>query len=278
MSKRATVSVIVNAVTSGADRIWLSAKTIGAALSGVDHEIILLVDGERADDIELDLRSRPSIGMQVIGCDPEDSAGLQLNAGVAISTGEVILALDDCMMFSPDGLKDAIESVRSAAASMVIIPGRDLPPRLATAALTDTLEWSDAALVPVSRSVWAPGSPVLVDRDSLLRLRGFDEKQKKAARAFCDLKLRMKRMGVIFDQRSAEGIRCFVAPAVEDSDAAAARADSAGDIAERLNRLEQDETYIRNVTSWKNRPADAPPLVTVAIATYNRADYLRDSI
>ncbi|PVZ57566.1 hypothetical protein C9424_09210 [Arthrobacter sp. H-02-3] len=85
-------------------------------------------------------------------------------------------------------------------------------------------------------------------------------------------------MGVIFDQRSAEGIRCFVAPAVDDSDAAAARADSAGDIAERLNRLEQDETYIRNVTSWKNRPADAPPLVTVAIATYNRADYLRDSI
>ncbi|MGY3379269.1 glycosyltransferase involved in cell wall biosynthesis [Arthrobacter sp. TE12231] len=273
-----TVSVIVNAVTSGPDRIWLSAKTIGAALSGIDHEIILLVDGERADDIELDLRSRPATGMQVIGCDPEDSAGLQLNAGVAISTGDVILALDDCMMFSPAGLKDAIESVRSAAASMVIIPGRDLPPRLATAALTDTLEWSEAARVPVSRSVWAPGSPVLVDRDSLLRLRGFDEKQKKTARAFCDLKLRMKRMGVIFDQRSAEGIRCFVAPAVDDSDAAAARADSAGDIAERLNRLEQDETYIRNVTSWKNRPADAPPLVTVAIATYNRADYLRDSI
>ncbi|WP_133247501.1 glycosyltransferase family 2 protein [Arthrobacter sp. H-02-3] len=278
MSTRVTVSVIVNAVTSGPDRIWLSAKTIGAALSGIDHEIILLVDGERADDIELDLRSRPATGLQVIGCDPEDSAGLQLNAGVAISTGDVILALDDCMMFSPAGLKDAIESVRSAAASMVIIPGRDLPPRLATAALTDTLEWSDAARVPVSRSVWAPGSPVLVDRDSLLRLRGFDEKQKKTARAFCDLKLRMKRMGVIFDQRSAEGIRCFVAPAVDDSDAAAARADSAGDIAERLNRLEQDETYIRNVTSWKNRPADAPPLVTVAIATYNRADYLRDSI
>lgn len=278
MSTRVTVSVVVNAVTSGADRIWLSAKTIGVALSGIDHELILLVDGERAEDIELDLRSRTETGLQVIGCDPEDSAGLQLNAGVAISTGEVILALDDCMMFSPAGLKDAIESVRAAAASMVIIPGRDLPPRLATAALTDTLEWSDAARVPVSRSVWAPGSPVLVDRDSLLRLRGFDEKQKKTARAFCDLKLRMKRMGVIFDQRSAGGIRCFVAPAVDDSDAAAARADSAGDIAERLNRLEQDETYIRNVTSWKNRPEDAPPLVTVAIATYNRADYLRDSI
>lgn len=278
MSTPATVSVIVNAPTSGVERIWLSTKTIEAALVGMDHEIILLVDGERADDIESELRSRTATGLQIIGCDPGDSAGARLNAGLCSSTGEVILALDDCMMFSPTGLKDAIESVQSGSASIALIPGRDLPAHLAAAALAESLDWTDAARVPASRSVWAPGSPLLVDRVSLLRLRGFDEKQKKTARAFCDLKLRMKRMGVVFDQRSAEPIRCFIVPPVDDSDTIAARADSAADIAERLSRLEQDESYIRNVTKWTNRPTDAPPLVTVSIATYNRADYLRDSI
>lgn len=273
-----TVSVIVNALTSGAGRIWLSAKTIEAALGGVDHEIILLVDEERADDIQLELRSRTPTGLQIIGCDPDESAGVLLNSGISSSTGDVILALDDCMMFSPTGLQEAIESVQSASASMVLIPGRDLPAHLAAAALEEALEWTDAARIPASRSVWAPGSPILVDRVSLLRLRGFDEKQKKTARAFCDLKLRMKRMGVVFDQRSAEAIRCFVVPPIDVSDDVSASAESAADIAERLNRLGQDESYIRNVTSWKNRPADAPPLVTVAIATFNRADYLRDSI
>jgi glycosyltransferase involved in cell wall biosynthesis len=244
----------------------------------MDHEIIVLVHEEHVDVIESDLRTRTATGLQVLGCDPDESAGVRLNAGLCMSTGEVILALDDCTLFSPDGLREAIEAVQSAGSGAILLPGRDLPAHLASAALAETLDWAVAARIPASRSVWAPGSPVLVDRASLLKLRGFDEKQKKAARAFCDLKMRMKRMGVVFNQRAAEAIRCFVAPPVADSDIVAARADSASDIAERLSRLEQDESYIRNVTRWRNRPADAPPLVTVAIATYNRAEYLRDSI
>ncbi|MET4135502.1 glycosyltransferase family A protein [Pseudarthrobacter sp. PvP090] len=277
MSTRVTASVIVNATSSGANRIRLTTKTIEAALAGINHEIILLVEDDFVDDIERELGSQSTTGLQVVGCGPEDSAGVRLNNGLSSSTGEVILALDDCLMFSPDGLRDVVERVRSAPGRMVLIPGRELSPQLA-AGLENTLDWTDAALVPASRSVWAPGSPIIVDRGSLLRLRGFDEKQQDTARAFCDLKLRMKRMGVVFDQRAAEAVRCFVAPTVDETDTVAARADSAADIAERLTALEQDESYIRNVTSWKNRPADAPPLVTVAIATFNRADYLRDSI
>lgn len=273
-----TVSVVINAITSGAERIWMSVSTLEAALIGVDHEIIMLVDAESAEDTELEVRSRTDLALQVIACDAEDSAGVLLNAGFAASTGEVILALDDCILFSPLGLRDAIESVRSAPASMVLIPGRDLPAHVATGVAEQTMDWSEVARVPASRSVWSTGSPIIVGRDSLLRLRGFDEKQKLTALAFCDLKLRMKRTGLIFDQQSADAIRCFVVPTIEDSDAVAAGADSAAQIAQRLNHLEHDKSYIRNVTSWKNRPTDAPPLVTVAIATYNRADYLRDSI
>lgn len=278
MSTRETVSVIINARTSGVDRIWLSAKSIEAALAGMEHEFILLVDDERVEEIESGLRSRTAGALHVIGFNPEELAGVRFNAGVADTSGDVILALDDSMLFSPTGLQDAIRAVRSASPRMVLIRGRDLPPRLAAAALSDSLDWSDAGRVPPSRSIWAPGSPLIVDRASLLRLRGFDEKQINTSRAFCDLKLRLKRMGVIFDQRSAEAIRCFVAPIVDETDAVAARLNTATEIAERLNRLELDKSYIRNATSWKNRPADAPPLVTVAIATYNRADYLRDSI
>jgi glycosyltransferase involved in cell wall biosynthesis len=279
LSARVTVSVIVNAITSGANRIHLSTKTIEAALSGMNHEIILLADSDRADEIEVELGTRSASGPKVVRCDPDDNAGVQLNAGISSSNGQVILALDDCLMFSPEGgLKDAIEAVRSASARMVLIPGRELPPQLVAAAVEDEFDWTDVARVPTSRSVWGPGSPLIVDRESMLRLRGFDEKQQKIAAAFCDLKLRMKRMGVIFDQHSAEGVRCYVVPAVDDIDTVAAIADSASEIAERLNRLEQDKTYIRNVTKWKNRPSDAPPLVTVAIATLNRGSYLRDSI
>lgn len=277
MSTRVAVSVIISALTSGVDRILLSTKSIDAALSGVEREIVLLVDSECAEDIEVELRSRETSGLVVIACDPEEGAGVRMNAGLCHSSGEVVVALDDCTIFGPAGLKDAVRAVQSASARMVLIPGRDLPARLAAAAIYDELEWSEAQRVPATRSVWASGSPLVVDRDSLLRLRGFDEKLKKTARAFCDLKLRLKRMGVELDRHSGKSIRSFVAPAVVESDVAA-RADSAADIAERITRLEQDESYIRNVASWKNRPGDAPPLVTVAIATYNRADYLRDSI
>lgn len=273
-----TVSVLINAITSGAERIWMSISTLEAALTGVDHEFILLVDAKNAEDTELEVRSKTDSALQFVASDVEDSAGLLLNAGFATSTGEVILALDDCIMFSPDGLRDAIESVRSARASMVLIPGRDLPAHVATGVAEQTMDWSETARVPASRSIWSSGSPIIVDRDSLLRLRGFDEKQKLLAWAFCDLKLRMKRKGLTFDQRSADSIRCFVVPTIADSDSLAAGPDSAAEVSERLNKLEKDKSYIRNVTNWKSRPTDAPPLVTVAIATYNRADYLRDSI
>ena len=172
-------------------------------------------------------------------------------------------------MFSPDGLRAAIESVGSASARMVVIPGRDLPAHLVSDTLQSTLAWCDAVRVPTTRSVWAPGSPMVVDRVSLLRLRGFDEKQKKASRAFCDLKLRMKRLGVAMDQRAATAVHGFVLPVVQDTDVLGAPRDSAASIAKRLSLLEEDKSYIRNVLEWKNRPVDAPPLVTVAVATYN---------
>ncbi|XTR52761.1 glycosyltransferase [Pseudarthrobacter sp. So.54] len=277
MTARATASVIISAIGSSAARIGLSIRSIEAALGAVPGEFVVLIDTESAAAVEAELRGRTASRLHVVATEPEDSAGVRMNAGFCHATGDVILALDDCMVFAPFGLEEAIGSFQSGSGRLVLIPARDLPEDLALKVLEDKVSWADVSRVPPSRSVLAPGSPIMVDRKSLLQLRGFDEKMASSSHAFCDLKLRLKRMGVELSQRSSEAIRCFVAPAVAEADVVVA-ANSAAEIAEMINRLELDESYIRNVTSWSYRPDDAPPLVTVAIATYNRADYLRDSI
>src|SRR5699024_7099279 len=49
-----------------------------------------------------------------------------------------------------------------------------------------------------------------------------------------------------------------------------------GALAIKTNRDIQlyDRTEIRNLRQWEGRPSVNPPLVTVAISTFNRAEYL----
>ncbi len=42
--------------------------------------------------------------------------------------------------------------------------------------------------------------------------------------------------------------------------------------------MREDKTFVRNVTGWAHRPPDAPPLVSVVVATYNRSALLRDAL
>lgn len=270
------VSVIIRAAAASIARISLTIASIEGALGEVSHEFIILVDNDLEEFTRVELESIVTQKFHVVvGAD--ETAGLSLNACIKETSGAVVILLDDCIMFDPDGLKSAICFVRENTAGMVLIPGADLSDRLVAAVKDGTLQWSDARKVPATRSIWASGSPIIIDRKSLLRVRCFDERMKTPADAFCDLKLRLKRFGIEINQKEGRASRSFVAPPVEKSDFVRPH-ESAVEITNRLRNLEEDATYLRNILTWQNRPSDAPPLVTVAIATFDRAMYLRDSI
>lgn len=118
---------------------------------------------------------------------------------------------------------------------------------------------------------------LFVTREDFMRIRGMDERASHAAVIFSDLLARLLRAGVtqricstdtfVADLNQIYKIHLYESEIVS--------------VAEQNKRVEivsNDESIYRNLVDWSVPSKFRRPLVSVAIATRDRADYLRDSI
>lgn len=182
-----------------------------------------------------------------------------LNTAVAAARHEVVLILEKALTLPPRCMGAILEQWLDEGVDWLSIPVRDEAWGVRTHA------HADPAAV---RDFYAEGAAILCRPGDFLRVRGYDERPELAGFASTDLRVRFNRAGM-----TCAKVRRVAAYRSEG--AAPAPTPSAAEIKERVS---VDGSIYRNLTSWSVPRELRPVLVSVAIATRDRATYLRDSI
>lgn len=180
-----------------------------------------------------------------------------LNAAVLASRSNTVVVLEEPCKVDLRSLEEGVDgALRTAGVTLVsygdqrAVPDREI-------------------LMPVIRDRWTVGTALIFDRSAFLRIQGFDEAIEGGTRSFMDLAERLRRAGGAMHWREDLAQACVsavVSPPLRHAEV------SGIEVA-----LKSDPTIVRNLPVWSSSDL-AGPLVSVVIATRNRAQYLRDSV
>lgn len=117
-----------------------------------------------------------------------------------------------------------------------------------------------------------------IPRDGFMAIRGFDERLHTYGGEDLDFAQRARRAGFKTQWLDDDEIRMYHIWHKPTSEVVAQDPKQSAAVQANRNIVYNDKTFVRNYLKWNFRPADAPVLVTVAIATKNRADMIQDTI
>lgn len=196
-----------------------------------------------------------------------------LNTGIVASRGEFLLATDADIIFAPQTHAITVDLLRKYPHSLHLKQCRDLPMSIGLEEL-ETIDWVRLGEIAHTRPRWGMGGLAACSRETADRVRGYDERMVVWGAEDNDFGKRVRASGGIVNWITDDAAQIFHVwhpPFLQTNPDATAIFD--------INRgyLNNDPSVIRNLTSgaiYKGRK----PMVSVVIATKNRAQYLRESI
>lgn len=283
MSERSNRSVDVSVVIGfkdwGVDRLTLAVETLLGSFGTLHGEVIVSDYGSReCPDLKQQVE-RLGARHVYTTTDGVWSRSRALNAGFAASRGNVLVSTDADMLFSPRSMQIVGERILADPGQALVLQCRDLPEGYDSARIRDEgLQWSVYDAVASLRPRWGMGGMMAISRDTFMAVRGFDERMQVYGGEDMDFAQRVRWLGRRLSWVEHPDVRMFhmwhPSTRVETDKTPQGRAA----IEYNRNILLTDKSIVRNTTEWRHKPADAPPLATVVIATRNRADYLGESI
>lgn len=196
-----------------------------------------------------------------------------LNTGIVASRGEFVLATDADIIFAPETHAITIDLLRKFPGSLQLKQCRDLSEYIGLDNLENT-DWQSLSETAHTRPRWGMGGLAACSRKTADRVRGYDERMVVWGAEDNDFGKRVRASGGILNwitDPAAQIFHVWHPPFMQTNP-------KASEIFEK-NRgyLNNDSSVIRNLapgTIYRG----LEPMVTVVIATKNRAQYLRSSI
>nr|WP_235861570.1 glycosyltransferase [Tersicoccus phoenicis] len=273
------MSVVIGFRDWGIRRLELAVRSIQRSFGPLSGEVIVSDYGstEHAET----QRRLESLGARYVYTDVDGpwSRSRALNAGFAVSRGRVLVSTDADMIFSPEAMAVIGQMSLADPTLALLLQCRDLPEHWSdTDVPDDDQPWQVFERESRLRPRWGMGGMMAATREAFARVRGFDERMHTYGGEDIDFANRVKRSGhrlLWIDDPRVRMYHMWHAPTragvVQTPEGAAA-------VEANKKIVYEDKTFARNVPVWQYRLPDAPPLVTVAICTYNRAEFLRESI
>lgn len=279
MFEKCDVSVVIGFRNWGIDRLELSVRSILESFGELRGEVIV---SDYGSDNHLDTKSRmEALGAKFVFTETDGpwSRSRALNAGFAISKGNILISTDADMLFSPGAIEIIAETIIHDTSVCLLLQCRDLPEK-----------WSDAEVLSVGfmwdsfesdsrlRPRWGMGGMMAVPRIVFERIRGLDERMHTYGGEDIDFATRAKRAGQRLHWIEDGRVRMYHMwhPPTKTE---VARTQGAVEAIEYNKEIVyNDETFVRNAKAWKYPLKGAAPLVSVAISTFNRSTYLKQSI
>lgn len=274
------VSVVIGFKDWGADRLLLAVRMLEGALRGVNYEVIVADYGSRETSVRNEV---VALGARYVYTETDGvwSRSRALNSGFEVANGRVLIATDADMVFSPGSLAKVTQLVLGSPNTAVVLQCRDLPSAYGAeniGADPDSVNWRALERASRLRPRWGMGGMMAVSRESFARIRGLDERMVIYGGEDMDFAQRLQRSGTRIHWIDDVQVRMY--HVWHEPSRQAASETPEGEAAVRVNRdiFLNDPTMVRNVTSWRHRLPNQPPLATIVVTTHNRANHIGDSI
>jgi glycosyltransferase involved in cell wall biosynthesis len=270
-SPRPTVSVIIGFRDWGFERLERAVATHRACSIADQVEVVISDFGSTDTETMRSLCERH--GCTLVRTEAERwSRSQALNRGISQAAAPWIVVTDADMLVAPRTIEIALRQAEAGKPAVRVLQCRDLDENAATA--DGAIDWNTIERQSTLRSRWATGGFVLFSRRDFDRIRGFDERMLEWGGEDNDFVKRMRGIGrplLWVDTPDTAIYHIWHAPVSRDLSRAEGFADA------NRKMLENDASLARNLTAnVLVRPAI--PIVSIVIATRNRADLLRESI
>lgn len=272
-------SIVIGFRDWGLLRLKLAVESIKNSVGKYDVEIIISDYGSADPESNQELADELGIGYVFTPRTGPWSRSRALNAGFAISTGKLLVSTDADMIFSPHSFERIIDFSLSNHNSALFLQCRDLPSDMDENFVAEHPEaWDLFGSKSQLRPRWGMGGMMAIPREGFMIIRGFDERLHTYGGEDLDFAQRARRAGFKTQWLDDDDIRMFHVWHPPTSEAVAKDPEQSAAVEANREIVYKDKTYVRNYLHWTHRPSDAPVLVTVAIATQNRADMISDTI
>lgn len=261
------VSVVIGFKDWGLERLELSVRSIHDSLEGIDHEVVISDYGSEDSAAIADAAQRVDAVHEIVETNGEWSRSRALNAGVRASRGEIILATDADMLFTPRALRRVVEQLDRHPQEVVILQCRDLPVGYSHEVVArEGFDWRRFTAIGQIRPRWGMGGLVGVRRELWGRLRGWDERMHTYGGEDVDFGKRAQKIGARIDWLDEPGVGMFHIWHPSSGASAARSAAATAAIAENRRIHTEDNTFARNRVNARYLPDSLPPLVSVLLA------------
>jgi glycosyltransferase involved in cell wall biosynthesis len=275
-SKRNPVlSVIIGIRDWEISRLQVAIRShANCTISDVVEIVVSDYGSQNCEEVE---RLARDMGCTYVHTDSELwSRSRALNTGIVASRGEFVLATDADIIFAPETHAITVDLLWKFPGSLQLKQCRDLSEYIGLDDL-DNLEradWQSLSETAHTRPRWGMGGLAACSRKTADRVRGYDERMVIWGAEDNDFGKRVRATGGILNwitDPAAQIFHVWHPPFMQTNP-------DASEIFE-INRgyLNNDSSVIRNLapgTIYRG----LEPMVTVVIATKNRAHYLRSSI
>ena len=273
------MSVVIGFKNWGLRRLGLAIESVQNAFGSVRGEVIVSDYG--SDEHAETERLAKSLGAIYIYT-PTDgvwSRSRALNIGFAQSSGIVLACTDADMIFKPGSMERIYTAVVDDPNSTILLECRDLPQEWSDREISEVgPDWERFDRISKLRGRWGMGGMVAVTRDVFVKVRGLDERMHTYGCEDIDFGERTQRAGNKIVWLRDPGVRMFHMWHPPSGPAAEANPQELKIINANREILYNDKSYARNTTSWLYGTSQNHPLITVSIATRNRANFLPDAI
>lgn len=260
------VSVVIGFKDWGLERLELSSQSIHRSLLHIPHEIVISDYGSEDIDGIARVAARVEAIHERVATSGEWSRSRALNAGVRAAKGDIILATDADMIFTPAALTRVVDQLLKHPQEIVILQCRDLPVGFSHDVISaGGFDWTHFAAISQIRPRWGMGGLVGVHRSIWESLRGWDERMHTYGGEDVDFGKRAQRYGSRIDWLDEPGVAMYhiwhpssVASATRSREATAA--------IEANRRIQStDLTFARNRVHARYLPEQMLPLVSVVV-------------
>lgn len=270
------VSVVICFRDWGLDRLALALRSHAKSTLGKKLEVIVSDYGSADGELVRKVVERNGGVYARTNSEGPWSRARALNAGIAQARGGVIVTTDADILFTPDAQALIVQNLHADQHSVQLLQCRDLQPDFSADKIAQ-FNWGEYEANSVLRPRWGMGGMIAFPVPAYEYIRGYDERMEIYGGEDIDFAHRMRRAG--YRLNWIDDPCCRIFHVWHESSRKSATETDEGRIAVERNRdiMMHDRTWVRNI-NWRHSRVKSRPLATVSIATYNRADFLRECI
>lgn len=273
---RMDVSVILDAASWRVGTLSTVVRHIIAAFGRLNGEVVVAT-GDEVDSSSLEEECRAA-GVRHISFPGDHWHAKAINNAAAAGTGEYLLILDEDFLLPQNSIASALRHMCDSESDVVQFECRDaqLPPLQSVHDLGSLS--ANRYLESVPRAQSNRGAAVLLRKSLFMRLRGYDEHPSFDTHLSVDFLTRVSRAGLLLEWLAGSDVAAYHFFGDNCSDVRYHGVESSRLRTSHLEFVANDRTVYRNLTQWSVPRSRRDVLVSVAVSTRNRCDYLEDCI